>query len=119
MTDTISSRLLAAAHEIDQLVEELATRIEELPQNPRITKLSEAAFTLRFTDLGRNWTPEHHDFSRQYSLIAAIIRKSGVSCVAKLQSIIAAGKVPYGTGRHHITLHPGVVEHLSTLILKV
>ncbi len=44
---------------------DLIKHIQELPDNPRITRIGtdNKAFTMSFKDLGERWSPYYHDFN--------------------------------------------------------
>lgn len=103
------------AEQLDQLVNNLVAAILALPDNPRITRVSNNCFVLCSKDLGNNWTPTHHDFKKQYQLIVDTIRRShAIDAMDTLQRIINEGKIKDGTNK--VNLHPDVIEHLKTLL---
>jgi DNA-binding GntR family transcriptional regulator len=104
--------------EMNRLVELLKEQIEALPDNPRITRVSQQAFTISSRDIGNNWSPEHHDFKCQYRQIIEMIERAEPSrAVAIIREAIAKKAIrPSKAPSNTLQLHPDVVAHLSTLL---
>lgn len=121
--NTIQREIKEATKRLAVLIDTLQAMIAELPDNPRINRLSKNCFTIRSKDLGNNWTPEHHDFKWQYNAIIVDLQNRGpMDAMSKLQAIIGSGKVhrpgspvspAYG---NYVNLHPDVITNLRTLL---
>ncbi len=113
----IDQQIETATAQLSALIEALNAMIAALPDNPRVSRINDKAFVIRKSDLGDNWTPEHHDFKWQYrAIIAAIQRAKAVDAIAALRKIIAAGKVRYSDCQEFVHLHPDVIANLQTLL---
>jgi len=116
MTSSLRRDFLTAAAKLRHVVNALTRKIEDLPDNPRIKRLTRNCFVVSSRDLGSNWTPTHHDFKAQYRLIvAAIQRASAGRAFAVLRNIVREQQIK-PLRRQPLTLHPDVVAHLTTLI---
>ena len=103
---------------LQKVVDAIEAKIMSLPDNPRITRLSPQAFTISSKDLGNNWSPEHHDFKRQYRIIVDAIKRANVGrALIVLKEIIDKQVVVIG-GRQNLRLHPDVVQYLTTLLVE-
>ena len=105
-----------------ELLGQLKTHILALPDNPRINRITSQCFTINSKDLGSNWSPEHHNFKKQYELIVKELQASKPANVFnKLHKIISEGKIVTSTTtgylrtNHTLNLHPDVVSHLRKL----
>ena len=116
----LRAELVKAARKMRRLVAALTTKIEELPDNPRIKRLPGPAscFVMRASDLGNNWTPAHHDFQVQYRAIKAALQAvKPMRVMGRLRTIIRTGQI-VGSKKmgDKIILHKDVIAHLKTLL---
>lgn len=113
----IDQQIETATTQLSALIDALNGMIAELPDNPRIHRMNDKCFVVSKSNLGDNWTPEHHDFKWQYrAVIASIQRAKAVDAITTLRNIIAAGKVRYPDCQQYVTLHADVVANLKTLL---
>lgn len=63
---------------MENLVAKLKQTILDLPDNPKIIRLSRKCFIANSSDIfaSGNWTPEHHDFKAQYRHIVDLIERA-------------------------------------------
>jgi hypothetical protein len=106
-----------------RIVELLRKEIGELPDNPRITRISNAprCFTMSLKGLGGNWSVEHHDFSIQYRRLLDKIERNPEDAVGVLRRAIASKGVAWPEAGKHRTLkfHPDVERNLVGLWKKL
>ena len=114
----ISAELNRHTVEMSRLIESLQEQIRNLPDNPRINRISPHAFTLSSKDLGTNWSVEFHDFKKQYELIIQMIRQASPDrAVQIIRNAAETGKIrPFSGPGGTVNLHPDVVCGLLTLI---
>lgn len=110
------SEMEKLAEKMAQIVAALEEEINKLPDNPKIKRLGEKCFTMKASDLGNNWSPEYHDFKRQYREIVAGMRKreNPDTALRFLQDILGARE--FRKGHQKIQLHPDVVAHVRKLL---
>jgi hypothetical protein len=90
--------------------------IADLPDNPKINRVTTKCFVMKSSDLGRNWSPEYHDFRIQYKSVIFCIKRSR-NVIAALRQITINKKVQTSHG-NFITLHPEVIANLKTLLTE-
>lgn len=113
---TLREQIADAEKRIAQIRDAIAQRVLELPDNPRIQRLSGNAFVMSSRDLGDNWSVEHHDFKRQYEFIAAEMqRKELPSVLPFLQLIIEKGSC-YDSAKNRHTFHQDVRKYLAEIV---
>jgi hypothetical protein len=101
----------------EQFREQVIKKLLKLADNPRIKRISDKAFILKSSNLGDNFSPEHHDFALCYRLIAELLRKKPVTEVySTIVAIIETGQ--YRDGSCKINLHPDVIKNLDNFIHK-
>lgn len=103
------------AQAMSRFISQLKAHILSLPDNPRIKRLagSPSCFTMSSKDLGGNWSVEHHDFKKQYQIVANELEASDLSNVYnKLKQIIEEERVVFNKSFSRINLHPDVVSYL-------
>ena len=103
---------------LERIKQELFDLILDLPDNPKINRISDRCFTISTKDLSNDLclTPEYYDFKKQYQLIVQIIEESTVKRTkALMDEIIRKGSIRYTSNIHH-RFHPDVVEHLKVLM---
>lgn len=112
------NKLIEAHKAIETICSQLATLINALPDNPKINRISDNAYTISSSDLGtKNWSPSYNDFKSQYERIAEDVKRSS-DPFNQLATIITVGKVKdhRTTPKKFVTLHPDVIEHLKGII---
>lgn len=102
---------------------ELRRRVLSLPDNPAIKRVSDNGFTATFSNLGGNWSVEHHNFATAYRLVAEIIDRaeSPLSAIRQIRRAIIEKKVvvksnSQGWTNYAVGLHPKVVAGLKTVL---
>ena len=109
-------RLQNAVEQTERIRIRIAIGIRFLPDNPRINRLNDRCFILQFKDLGCNWTPEYHDFKRQYNLLSqAIGAKSPAALTEFLKTVVQKGAFKVNS-YHTVKLHPDVIGHLRSFL---
>ena len=99
----------------ERLRAQIAVRIKSLPDNPGIHRLNDRCFILRSKDLGCNWTPEYHDFKRQYVLLSRCIeRKRPETLLSFLRTTVQKSSFKVNNN-YTVKLHPDVVGYLRRL----
>ena len=93
----------------------LQEAILALPDNPRIRREegNPHCFVGSFKDLGGNWSVEHHDFKKQYEMLAEDLSRSTDS-LATIRRVITDGAIKR-KNQHGVKLHPDVRAHLIDL----
>lgn len=116
------ANIVAAQHLYDlkivRIKQKLADELLALPDNPKITRLSDRCFTISSADLSSDLclTPEYYDFKRQYELIVQIISECSVErAQALMEDIIRKGSIHYPSGVYH-RFHPNIVEQLKIIM---
>ena len=103
--------------EMGTIKQALIDTVLAMPDNPKINRISDQCFTISVKDLSPDLclTPGYYDFKRQYRLIVEIIEDNGTSrALTLIREIITNGSIRYHS---EVTkFHPGVVEHLKTLM---
>lgn len=95
----------------------IKNKIRNLPDNPRIKRLSKRCFVLNSSDLGNNWTAEHHDFKATYRAInRELAKKSVESILAFLVELVEKGKIYLPAQKYTLRPHKDVLEHLQKLL---
>ena len=114
----ITAELNRHTAEMSHLVEALQEQIRKLPDNPRIKRLSTKCFTMSWSNVGSNWSAEHHDFRKQYELLTEMIRKASPDrAVAIIRDAVETGKIrPYDGPGGTVSLHQDVIGYLRTLL---
>ena len=99
----------------ERLRAQITAKIKSLPDNPRIRRLSDRCFILQSKDLGCNWTPEYHDFKRQYGLLSQCIeRKRPETLLSFLKTTVQESSFKVNNN-YTVKLHPDVVGYLRSL----
>ena len=104
--------------EMRRLVSAFRARIESLPDNPRIRRLGQNCFVGSFSDMGRSWSAEHHDFKAQYRHLSEIVGRSPERAVQLVRDAVESESIRVGDSgrRFTVALHPDVVGHLRQLL---
>lgn len=98
-----------------EILDALFEAIENLPDNPRINRLENGAFTVNLSDTGNNLSPAHHDFKLSYQRVADALRRMDPRNVVEgLVNIIETGRV--GRPGDWLNLHEDVIKHLRSLL---
>ncbi len=113
----IAQQITETTAQLHGLIEQLSAMIAALPDNPRINRINDKCFIVSFKDLGRNWTPEYHDFRCQYrAIIRAMQRSKSIDALRTLRRIIGAQQVSNESGKGYTKLHPDVIVNLQKLL---
>jgi hypothetical protein len=116
---------------VDALNEALIRKIEALPDNPEINRIDANCFTISSKALGtQNWTPDYHDFPKQYKFIRAIIENYDINQVEQIfKEILLKGSIRLNrsdliiTDGSHISgkdtyyFHPEVLKMLKETLM--
>jgi hypothetical protein len=105
--------------QVNALKDELTKRIQSLPQNPILKPLAKNAFIISFSNLGKKWGPEAHDFRIQYEALVNLIERaqSPLSALMQIRKALLAKRIVTGTGSRNainppIPLHPLVIGNV-------
>lgn len=101
----------------DKLKLDLIEKIRTLPDNPRIKRIGNEAFTIQFKDIagGQPLSPFYHDFKAQYNqIIKWIETETPDEMMVKIGLIIEKGFVARG-GSAALYFHPDVRKFLKEL----
>lgn len=104
-------------HQTEEFKRLFIRAIEELPDNPRITRLDGRSniFTIHSKDMGLVFSPVYHDFRSQYRKLAEIVRNTRLENIGRvLGRIVDTGR--YFENGGTLTFHPEVIEHLRVLL---
>ena len=116
-TNELASEVDRHAKTMKGIIDELMVCILSLPDNHRIRRFhgNPHAFVMSFKDLGDNYSPEHHDFKKQYELVVAELDKvQPYNIMRRPLTIIGEGKIQVGSSRTYcVNLHPDVLGHLK------
>ncbi len=111
--------------QIQDLKKKLYDSINELPDNPKINRLSGNCFTIMSSDLSvdRVLSPEYYDFKHQYREIIKCIDNSRIETLDKvLNEIVKTGIIKQSKidgGYNLFKLNPTVIEYLKQLLKGV
>lgn len=125
-------RIQAAVADVEQRVAALkaliVAELENLPDNPKITRLAHNCFVVSSKDLDyqvdgkarSDWSPAFHDFKLQYRfLVEQMAERTADRCLQLLREAAAQHKVKRpGVGNGYLTLHPQVVAYLRAILAK-
>jgi len=129
----INSDIQEAIKAAEDAIAKVFDIIQSLPDNEKIQRLNKSCFVVMKSNLGNNWTPEHHDFKFQYNAVCLAVKRVDISkAYNKLKEIVETGKVvvtsegyaenPFslkvekGGGKFVLNLHKEVVENLKTVL---
>lgn len=116
MIKALQNEIEKMRDKIEQCKKELKKKILSLPDNPKIKRLDNRCFTIKFSDLGNNWSPKYHDFKAQYEIICEQIDKLSFEQILKfLQTIVNTGKYRFWEQNYTMIFHPTVVQFLKEL----
>lgn len=116
---------------VETLVSRLKQAILDLPDNPRIKRLSKNCFVAKSKDVfaSGNWTPVHHDFKAQYRHIVDLVgRAESKNKIQVVKDAVQTGSIRVGgqdrnhsfyrccDTRYSIRLHEDVRAHLAGLV---
>lgn len=69
----------AAKDRTIHVLRRVCAEIRGLPDNPKIMRINKNCFTIRFRDLGSNWSVLQHDHLMQYRMIADEVEQRGLA----------------------------------------
>lgn len=107
--------ITALMEQIALAKDEIIKIVSTLPDNPRIKRLGTQCFVMRASDLGNNWSAEHHDFKVQYERVIKEIDKTSIRLIpAFFHKAIVDGRIKESNGQY-FTFHMDVRKHLSEI----
>jgi hypothetical protein len=118
MATSIANEVERHEKQMQRLVSAFKAKIQELPDNPRISRVSQNGFVAMSSSMGDNWSVEHHDFKSQYRHLTDLITASPGRAVQIVKDAIERKSIRVGPRecRFTIGLHPDVVEHLQVVM---
>ena len=108
----MKKNLVEVQNRLRRLITEVRLKIQALPDNPRINRLSDRSFILSSNQLGRNWDPFYHDFKAQYQYISERIEKMETGCVVCWLDKLIKNEHEY-VNYNMIKFHPEVIAHIK------
>lgn len=98
----------------------IAIEINNLPDNPNITRISEkpSCFTIQLSEIAKNNTilsPYYHDWKYQYKMLIEKINTTNIMDLVRTL-MDATDKGFFMNGKEKILLHPQVIEKLKSLL---
>lgn len=136
----ISTEARNLSKKVEEFRAGLLSLIQDLPDNPAVTRVSEKCYTISMKDLTQTfvgktrdgkvkrvvnsmWSPEMHDFKHQYKRIAVILNSKGKfeDICQTLDRIIDDGGYTTHSTEWGMRLtwpekfHPGVIENIRKI----
>lgn len=109
--DNLTARLAEALRLVDEAVTDAIKKVEGLPDNPRINRISERSFSIRFSDLGKSLSVFDHDWLAQYRYVQELLQKRKFWA---LKELLSNGS--YRDGSHGLRCFaPEVIENLKRI----
>lgn len=103
--------------EIKRIKTTLAAILTALPDNPNIKRTAGNCFVLNSRSLGDNWSPEYHDFKRQYFILVQVLEHVKPENYSQaLVDIIKKGKIRMPDKSKTLYFHPSVIQNLRQLL---
>lgn len=105
---------------LSKVSKKLTKKIDALPDNPKIKRVSKNCYTINSKDLEMRFDPFYHDFKRQYTVIVKLIDKT--ENITTIQTILDeitdkgyTDRLCYGlrNGRKHF--NPVVVGYIREI----
>jgi hypothetical protein len=115
----VTAEIDNATMQLAALLDELNGMIEGLPDNPKINRINDQCFTLRFKDLNTsNWSPEYYDFKRQYrKVIEALKSVATIHALEEFRKIVGQGWIhDLSMPMRRFKFHPDVLANLKSLL---
>ena len=115
--DNLLGKKLAEYQKLhDQIRAELKQKIIELPDNPRVKRLSSGAMIVSSKDLvGQPWSAFYHDFEAQHKQLIELVEElTPQEFLVRIGTIIEKGRF-WKPGGASLVFHPDVIEHLKNL----
>ena len=118
MATGIANEVERHEEQMKRLVSAFTAKIQELPDNPSISRVSKDSFVAMSSSMGNNWSVEHHDFKSQYRHLTDLIKASPGRAVQIVTDAIERKFIRVGPSdcRFTIGLHPDVVGHLQVVM---
>lgn len=111
----MNKRLLNHMESAMFLKAELQAKILALPDNPRIERVSDIAFTVKASEMNEHLAAEYHNFKHVYELLAQVI--DNVSTDRLYTFMRETIKDGYFMRRgNKVFLHPDIVSHLKVIM---
>lgn len=111
---------LSIIEKIDQIkaeLSQLAGSIRDLPPNPNVEHLGNNCFSISLNEIAKHdkWSPEFHNFKKQYDFIAELVETLPIDQVINKLDKICNSKRYYHKS-NLIMFHPDVIENLKSII---
>jgi hypothetical protein len=108
-------RLLAIPDEVERIKAAIIDMIDNMPDNPQITRLNKNCYTINSKDLGNNWNPFYHNFKSQAQFIQEMIEEMRAeTIIPTLKQIARNQSINYKSKWYKF--HPMFCNHLRSLI---
>jgi len=97
----------------NQIVDDL----QNIPDNPKIKKISKHCFTISSKNLENNWSPEFYDSKHQVRTIIELINKkeSLMTVTTMLEEIVNNGVYTVQQG-HRMKFNNQVIEYIKNIL---
>lgn len=100
---------------VEKIKKEIQDRIINLPDNPRINRISKNCFIVNSKDLNNNLAAEYHDFKFTYGIIIKWIEEMDiVNIVYNMEDAISKGWFMHNQVKYR--LHPDIVNYLRSIL---
>jgi hypothetical protein len=104
--------------QIENVKQQLYAKILSLPENDKITILSEhpKCFTVKFSDvIGKPFNAEYYDFKAQYKILVELLKNTTTENFENcINNAIETGKVRHNNVTYN--LNPEVVKYLKSIV---
>lgn len=109
------NNFIAIIDEAEQTIKNiLINRIKEIPNNPNINRLSNLAYTIKFSQLGNNWTAFYHDWEAQKKYIIDLIQSSNIKQLKnKIDFILEHERTIIQS--EHQSFHPDFIKQIKPI----
>lgn len=117
----IRRSLKEAQDKVNRVCNKLIEIIEELPDNPAITRLGEKSYSISISEIAKdknlNLSPDHYDFKAQYKAVVDKLKSVGsFEALRTLEKLVSSGSF-YGLASYEKhRLHPKVILELKLLL---
>lgn len=123
LTDIITAEDRRHQKVVERLRAELEAAICDLPDNPRIKRLSKNAFVVNSSDLsGGRWGAESQDFKAQYRAIIGLLDNVPLAQgIERIREALDRQSIRMSADRCSYTLHlhPDVISKVRGLLASV
>ena len=113
---TEQEELIQLADRINGIKNQIKEKINSLPDNSKINRMSGVGFTIKYSDLSSlNLTPAFYDFRYQYEKINDMIESiSPFAIISRLQKAIEDKYIKIKDLQ--VKLHPEVIKNIQGLL---